>query len=389
MYPNLYYAFKDLFGLELSFLKIFQMFGFFIAVSFLAAGYFFTLELKRKEKEGVLKALLKKITPQKKATPTDYLSSAAIGFLIGYKLFYIIQNFDAFTNNTQEFILSAKGNVIGGFIMAGIMLWMKYREIQKNNTSTPNEASEILVHPYEHVGNMTVIAAVAGIIGAKIFHNLENLDDFAVDPIGALISFSGLTMYGGLILGSIAVLYYANKNKLAILPVMDACAPGLMLAYGTGRIGCHLSGDGDWGINNTSPNPFSFLPDWFWSYQYPHNVLKESLNNPIPGCDGSYCFMLEHPVFPTPLYEAIACILLFGALWLLRKRINVAGILFCVYLVFNGVERFFIEKIRINTTYTIWGNHITQAELISSALVILGVVGIILLNKNAKKLSTP
>ena len=75
---------------------------------------------------------------------------------------------------------------------------------------------EQLFHPYQHVGNMTMIAAIAGLLGAKIFHNLENLDSFFRNPIDSLISFSGLTMYGGLICGSIAVLYYAHKQKLNI-----------------------------------------------------------------------------------------------------------------------------------------------------------------------------
>jgi prolipoprotein diacylglyceryltransferase len=163
--------------------------------------------------------------------------------------------------------------------------------------------------------------------------------------------------------------------------MIDAAAPGLMLAYGIGRIGCHLSGDGDWGIANVAANPIDFLPDWFWSYNYPNNVVNEGI--PMPNCIGKHCFMLPQPVYPTPLYEAIAGIALFLLLWQLRKRITIAGVLFCIYLVVNGAERFLIEKIRVNSTYEIFGAHITQAELISSLFLIIGSLGIWWLNKRS------
>lgn len=384
MYPNLYYAFKDLFGVEIEFLKMFQSFGFFVAVAFFLAGYFFTLELKRKEKDGLLKPVPKQALRNQKITPADYAISALIGIILGYKLVYIGLNFHAFLENTQTYILSLKGNLLGGLIGGAIASYLKFREAQKVKGKEPVLES-IELHPYEHVGSMTTIAALAGILGAKIFHNLENWGDFMADPIGSIFSFSGLTMYGGLICGSAAVIYYANKNKIAVRPLIDACAPGLMLAYGVGRFGCQIAGDGDWGINNLAPKPswLSFLPDWTWSYTYPHNVLHENQLNPIPGCtDGPYCFALQYPVFPTALYEATTCILLFFVLWSLRKKIQTPGVLFSTYLVMNGVERFFIEKIRINTQYHIFGFGITQAEIISSTLFILGVIGIWWFRKN-------
>jgi phosphatidylglycerol---prolipoprotein diacylglyceryl transferase len=229
------------------------------------------------------------------------------------------------------------------------------------------------------------VAAVAGLLGAKIFHNLENLDDFARDPVDALLSFSGLTMYGGLIVGGLAVLWYVRKQGMSMLHFMDAAAPGLMLAYGSGRLGCQLSGDGDWGIVNLAPKPdwFGFLPDWAWSYNYPNNVISEGI--PIPGCEGPHCMVLPDPVFPTPLYEAFACIGLFFVLWSFRKKIVVAGSLFCAYLIMNGVERFLIEKIRVNNKYVVFGHGITQAEIISVCLVVLGVAGLYLLHRNVKK----
>ena len=122
--------------------------------------------------------------------------------------------------------MSTQGNWLGGLLVGGWMAYSKYRESEKQRLPEPVWV-ETQTHPYQLVGNMTLIAAVSGILGAKVFHNLENWDDFIANPVSALLSFSGLTMYGGLICGSIAVLYFAKKNKLSLLHVMDACAPGL------------------------------------------------------------------------------------------------------------------------------------------------------------------
>jgi phosphatidylglycerol:prolipoprotein diacylglycerol transferase len=375
LYPNLYYAFKDLFGIELNFFKMFQSFGFFVAVSFLLGRYVFSLELKRKEEEGLLSPSQSQVLKDKKPNVFDYITSTLLGFLLGYKLVYVALHFNNFLENTQAFLLSLQGSMIGGLIVAAISCYFKYREAQKLK-GTESKLENITVHPYQHIGNMTTIAAIFGIIGAKIFHNLENWDDFMSDPMGSLLSFSGLTMYGGLIFGAITVIYYAYKNGIAVKPLIDSSAPGLMLAYGVGRVGCQVAGDGDWGIDNLSSKPgwLNFLPDWFWSYSYSHNV--NGVGVPIPGCEGKYCAILEHPVFPTPFYEATICIALFFFLWSIRKKVNTPGVMFSIYLVLNGVERFFIEKIRINTEYHIFGFGITQAEIISTLLVIAGVIGI-------------
>ena len=174
----------------------------------------------------------------------------------------------------------------------------EWKENNKTRLDTPKEI-EKTIHPYQLVGNMIMIAAVSGIIGAKIFANLENWDEFLDDPWGQLFSFSGLTFYGGLILGTISIAYYAKKYNIKLINLVDVFAPALILAYGIGRIGCHLSGDGDWGIVNTASKPewMSFLPDWMWSYNYSHNVLTSSDFNErvisgemtyIDGCSGTF-----------------------------------------------------------------------------------------------------
>ncbi len=129
-----------------------------------------------------------------------------------------------------------------------------------------------------------------------------------------LFSFSGLAFYGGLITAAFAVSIYVERNKIPWPVNADVVAPALMLAYGIGRIGCQLSGDGCWGMVNADPKPewLSFLPDWAWAFNYPHNVINEGVL--IPDCSGRNCHVLDQPVFPTPLYETTIAFLFFGLL---------------------------------------------------------------------------
>ncbi|MDG2059208.1 MAG: prolipoprotein diacylglyceryl transferase, partial [Flavobacteriales bacterium] len=179
--------------------------------------------------------------------------------------------------------------------------------------------------------------------------------------------------------------YYAKKNNIKLEHLVDVFAPVLILAYGIGRMGCHFSGDGDWGIVNTASKPdwMSFLPDWMWSYNYPNNVINAG--ELIPGCEGNFCHQLAENVYPTPFYEIIMAGLIFMFLWNIRKKIKIAGVLFCIYLILNGVERFLIEKIRIN--HDMIGEQ-TQAEIISFSLILIGIVGIYFLNKREGNSST-
>ncbi len=204
------------------------------------------------------------------------------------------------------------------------------------------------------------------------------------DPIGLFFSGSGLTMYGGLIVGTITTIWYARSIGISALNMCDTAAPALMLSYGTGRIGCQLSGDGDWGIVNNAVKPdwLSFMPDWAWSFTYPHNVISEGI--PIQGCEGRYCYELAEAVFPTPLYESVACILLFFVIWAVRKKTIIPGVIFSLYLILNGIERFLIESIRVNSKYHIGDFSFTQAQLISTLLFTVGVIGIIYLRRRAK-----
>lgn len=370
MYPNLYYVFQDLFGIELSGLKLVNSFGFFVALAFIICAWVLTLELRRKQQLGLFVHTEETITIGAPASFSELLINFIVGFIFGYKIVGAFTIADAL-NDPQSFILSAKGNLPVGLLVGLAFAALKWWEKNKQKLAKP-ETRTIRIWPQDRVGDIVIYAAGFGFLGAKIFHNLENWNDFAKDPIGSLISFSGLTFYGGLICAGIAIILYARKRKISVVHLCDAMAPTMMLAYSLGRIGCQVSGDGDWGIVNLHPKPFSWLPDWMWAYTYPHNVVGEGV--PIPGCVGQYCNQLPAPVYPTALYEIIACFILFLVLWMLRKRIKVPGRIFGLYLVLNGIERFFIEKIRVNTKYEALPFQPTQAELIALLLVVAGAV---------------
>lgn len=375
MYPTISHLIYDLFGVNIP-LPI-QTFGFWVAIAFLSAAMVLVSELKRKESEGLISSSKVKEEIGKKLSTQEIIGTLSIGFIIGFKALEAVFHYAELVANPQAFILSTRGNTFGGILVASIYIYLKWKENKKERLDVPKHI-EKTVHPFELAGNMTMIAALSGIIGAKIFHNLENMDAFLADPIGQLISFSGLTFYGGLIAGSISVIWYAKRYNINIRHLIDSTAPGLMLAYGVGRIGCQMSGDGDWGIDNLAPKPewMSFLPDWMWSYKFPHNVINAGV--PIEGCTGNFCMELANPVWPTAFYEVVMSIAIFGLLWIIRKHIKVPGALFCIYLAFNGVERFFIEKVRINTKYNILGG-ITQAEIISFSLILIGIIGCFIL----------
>ncbi|MDH7460806.1 prolipoprotein diacylglyceryl transferase [Chitinophagaceae bacterium 26-R-25] len=375
MYPNLYYAFKDLFGVNWTGLRFVNSFGFFVALAFIGAAWTLTLELKRKSQQGLLHSEEQKIVIGQPASTSSLLLNFILGFLLGYK---IIGAFLSNAENPQEFIFSSQGNWIAGILLGGLFAFIKWYEKNKQKLAKPEERI-IRIWPHDRVGDLVIFAAVFGFAGAKIFHNLENWNELVRDPVGSLLSFSGLTFYGGLICAALAIWWYAKKHGIGFWHLNDAAAPALMLAYAIGRIGCMVAGDGDWGIANTKPNPFSWLPNWMWSFRFPHNVIGEGVQ--IPGCVGQYCAQLPEPVYPTPFYETVMCLILFAFLWSIRKKVKTPGILFSIYLIVNGIERFFIEKIRVNTKYDIDGFHPTQAEIISTLMVIAGIALIVYLSR--------
>lgn len=446
MYPNLYYAINDWFGWKINAFKIFYTFGIFVALSFVAAAYFFTLELKRKEKQGLLQPREETIVVGKPVSLFDLFINGVIGFIFGYKIIGVFVASRSQGVDLQEYIFSSNGNIIGGIAVAALLMFLKYQEKNKHKLAKP-EKRIVRIWPHDRVGDIVIFALVFGILGAKLFDNLENWDRFIQNPLGNLLSPSGLTFYGGLICAGVAICIYARKKGISLLYLTDAIAPAMMIAYAIGRIGCQVAGDGDWGIFNsayisdmpghavpatsdefkakltqnstyflngsvTDPTGSStfvtdrheeslekvphksfrgpaFLPTWMFAYTYPHNVNEDGIL--LPDCEGKYCRVLPQPVFPTPFYETITCGIFFLILWLIRKKIKIPGVMFSIYLIMNGIERFLVETIRVNSTYSIFGLHPTQAELISSALVIAGLTGIIVFTSRRKRpiLETP
>lgn len=421
MYPDFQYLLESLLGTEMpAWLSIFKTFGFFVALAFLAAAYTLSLELKRKEKNGLLQPSVTTITVGKKMTPIELIWAILSGFFIGFKIGGIFGNIAEVSPDPLGYIFSMKGNLLAGAIVAAALGYMKYAERKKQELPKPEERT-VITHPYQRSMEILLIAAVAGMAGAKIFNAFETWEQFLADPIGSLFSSAGLTFYGGLIVATISLYFYSKKHGIAFKHLCDAAAPGLILAYGMGRLGCHFAGDGDWGIFNSAyisnpdgslrlaaaaefqnvvdtvgtyykdlltiphiyaPAP-SWLPDWIYGMNYAHNVNHDGVM--IQGCTGNYCGVLPVSVFPTPIYEFVACMILFAILWALRTRLKYPLQLFGVYLMMNGLERFFVEKIRVNYKYD-WGFiQPTQAEIISTALVLLGLSMLVFVNRKSKE----
>ena len=218
--------------------------------------------------------------------------------------------------------------------------------------------------PVEKAGTITLIALVGGVIGSKLFSVFENWDQFVKDPSGELFSAAGLTFYGGLIVATLSIFLYVRKQKLGFLRVADAASPSLILAYGIGRIGCQLAGDGDYGVPTDLP----------WAMTYPNGTVStlaaknEQLvalwNQIFP----DRAVPTDIPVHPAPVYETLAAFAIFGILWMLRKRPMAAGMLFSIYLILAGIERFLVELIRLNPEY----GTLSQAQWISIIMIALG-----------------
>lgn len=215
---------------------------------------------------------------------------------------------------------------------------------------------------------VTLIALVAGVAGSKLFHVLENPELLIRNGISEIFSGSGLTFFGGLLTAIFCINIYMRRQAVPFLFMADVAAPGLILAYGIGRIGCQLAGDGDYGIPSTLP----------WAMGYPNGTVPTlSALNP----ELASKWMEMHPglpvpvdimVHPTPVYETLACIVLFVLLYRLQQRVPAVkqGIVFGWYLVGAGIERFLVEFLRLNPLYA----GLSQAQWIALGLLVAGMV---------------
>jgi phosphatidylglycerol:prolipoprotein diacylglycerol transferase len=295
------------------------------------------------------------------------LAGGVLGFIAGGKLFYLWVYRGVYLGTPQDFVFSLRGSWVGGVVFGVAALWVTWRYYR-----APRKE---LIHPYQLMDPLLLYCGLFGFAGAIGFAFFENPRH---------IGFNGLNYYGALIAGTLV--YLVINRRCGIRPAIaaDIGSPGMMLAYAVGRMGCHLAGDGDWGIvnENTRPAWLNWLPDWAWAWRYPHNNIHQGVY--IPGCSGSYCTELVAPVYPTPLYESAACLLLFFFLWGLRKKIQRPGLLFAIFALLNGTERLFIEFIRVTPRYVIGGWKISQAQLLALGWIVAGVItGLISLRKSA------
>jgi phosphatidylglycerol:prolipoprotein diacylglycerol transferase len=213
------------------------------------------------------------------------------------------------------------------------------------------------------IGDIVFASALAGLAGARLFHILDNTDQFLANPLATIFSRSGFSIYGGLLAGIVVGISLLRRRGLPVTPMLDAIAPALMLGYAIGRLGCQLSGDGDWGIPADMALKPAWIPVWLWAQTYDGNILGIAI--PYPG------------VYPTPLYESAAALLLFGVLHRCRLVHARPGYLFSLYLLLAGFERLLIEKIRINPRHEWLGISATQAEVVSVVLIVTGALGVV------------
>jgi len=201
---------------------------------------------------------------------------------------------------------------------------------------------------------LLITAIPSAIIGAKIFHIFENFSIFLKDPSGMIFSGAGLSVQGGYIVALIVCIIVIQRNRENVLEIFDLSSPTLAFGYGIGRIACHVSGDGCYGITTSS----------FLGTPYPNGIVPTSAM-----------------VLPTPLFESFFSLLGVVLLVQLRKRELATGKIFFIYLMLNGIPRFLIEFIRLNPKEYL---SMSQAQLVAILFIITGIIGYILVDRKSR-----
>jgi len=376
-------ALRELFGWDVQ-LPI-QTYGFFVAMAFVTGAYIMNLEYRRKESLGEVGPIYKVVEIGQKVSVMDLLTSFVVAYLVGFKLVGIIVDYKEFAADAQNYLISMRGAWWGGLLCGAISAYFSYTDKKKKELPVPKKVI-LKVMPHQMAANLLIVTGIFGLFGAKIFHNFENWDRFVADPIGELTSFSGLTFFGGLIVGGFAGAWYLRKNNLSSFHTLDCAACGIPFGYAMGRIGCQLSGDGCWGIENTSECP-AFLPEWAWKSTFPHNVINAGA--PMADCGGgTHCHELATSVYPTSLYETLMMLTIFAlCFFVLKHKVKFPGMLFGMYLTMQGIERLLIESIRVNNKFHVLGMEVTQAQMIATGLIIAGCTIIFLTYKYRDKIA--
>jgi phosphatidylglycerol---prolipoprotein diacylglyceryl transferase len=224
-----------------------------------------------------------------------------------------------------------------GFLACGAVVARRLREMDK---------------PVDWAYEIVFAALVGGVVGARAYYVIQNYGQVKHNLIGSVFSGSGLVWYGGAIGGAIGVTLWMRWRGALELRMFDMCATALALGYAVGRIGCQVSGDGDYGIRSSLP----------WAMGYPHGTVPTA-----PGVR----------VQPTPIYETIAMAIVAWWLWRMRDRFR-PGVLFAFYLFFAGLERLLVEFVRRNHRVVAG---LTAPQLESIALMIIGILWIWLMSR--------
>jgi phosphatidylglycerol---prolipoprotein diacylglyceryl transferase len=249
--------------------------------------------------------------------------------------------------------------VVIGFGVAAAILASECRRLEAAGVMAPVTKSW-----RHHAGEAAFVAAWSGFAGAKVLFLLEHPSSLTNSPL------RGFSMYGGLFFAGAMVMRYFVRNGITFWPAVDSAALGVFVAYAIGRLGCHFSGDGDWGVANTATKP-SFLPNWLWAYDYPNNVAGVGAPIKSGACFETYCKHLQPPVYPTSVYEFGLVMVLVSLLWAMRTKMRTPGVLFGWFLILNGIERIAIDQIR---TTQPWIGPFTQVEFIGLFLIIGGAL---------------
>jgi len=218
--------------------------------------------------------------------------------------------------------------------------------------------------PAEQASMLVLWTAVAGIAGARIYDILDNWSRYAAHPSSMIFSGAGFVWYGGLIGGTLASVAFARFRHIPWRIVADCAAPALAIGHAIGRIGCQLSGDGDWGTVSKLP----------WAMAYPNaivgwngqTVLRVNSHNQLVSA-----YFPGVRVHPAPVYETILYTIVFFVLLRLGRKSRPIGQLFYIYLILAGACRFLVEFIRVNPRVLLG---LSEAQLIALMMIAIGLV---------------
>ena len=206
----------------------------------------------------------------------------------------------------------------------------------------------------ELASTMVFAAAIGGLVGARILFIVEDWSNFLRSPWDFIFTGAGFTWYGGFLGGVLGVSWVVRKNKIPWLKAADIAAPALAIAYGVGRLGCHVAGDGDWGTVTDVP----------WGVAYTNAII--GWVDPATG--------IPYPpgvrVHPTPIYEFLESVLIFGILWGLRKKDYAPGTMFWLYLALSGLARLVVEFWRLNPVFAFG---LTEAQWFGVLMIFVGL----------------